>query len=1587
MRVQRLFAPFLILATSLALHAQVEPNLQTATDLSDVYQSRSGSSTLVLILDSTTASRGVFESFDYLTNKARRAFLGANNGMGGNPSPGDVGSDTVFSKPGPAGTALNRTTPILGYVFGIKRSGTRAEVRMYTWPSGAPLTVRTAIGGNTEVVGYPQAYSGSGTAMTEVAWNTDALTTLRNNGSPVTHIRFTINSRTIDLPCPWRIHDSTSAVAQPPAPTKEVPFPPIQAYQRNFQRNQTYQSGHTGIPYDVYSDQSANATRTILGYADTIIGQFYYSPDYLAWIFYGKSIRGAYALTGNKAGTVDWTANSYGYAGGYAVPTVTDTVTISDGSTGTTTAKGEGFANHLPNMTRLQAEKAAVINAFIDKLDKATWYYRFLAPAYGDPNNDEELTSSLTAYATPSSYQADRSGAETNPNYLSDLRQLTLSLLTSQTSALQTIGAKDMVGTQAVANSSFGSNLDSLDAYTPEPLAVALANTYRKIVRDTTKFATGDCSGKIFVAPISANGMNDSLTLSGDQKAAYNGNSAGYYSYTHGNTGLSKGGINYPDANVTSAMQNNSFAPGSDYFHPATMSASAAFGLPGVTNNTSAYDAPWNDPVTKKTRGIQTMCISLAVPGTYVLASDNNGRNPHEEFFDVAQWGNPSNKRWSPSNPAPSSDLIYFYQPANANNVRYFPSADPASLEQALFNIGNFIVYGKAALSAPATPATGIQNANQAYFGTFQTTASTSASDRVPLWAGNLYAIGLQRTVIPGVTAGSVQSVFKFYGINDGTKKYETVNNVGTNTADFDVLNLWSAYIVFGKYQNTTVNTEKILGGAALSWKNRSAYIMGSPDSSTGGRDIELYVHSDNGTTDNAAQLSRIISWITVKDPTNRYYLSSMIRGGGASPTNDDARNLMRFLLGAFEPTDNANLLNRDKFDTDNSKTTKPLLGHLNIMGDIVNSAPQAVELSKDLADTLPDALKKDDFYTNAYDSTQYTDPHTRLILVGTNTGHLHCFVEVAAKSINTLTNPDGFYTAKAYELWTFIPPNLFPMLWDLYNQKTQTDATIFKHHYGVDGDPVLFHVDKAPSGAIIGDTRVSVGEDAAIIFSFRKGARDYFTIKISDSSNSATTPSSPHLAWWIRPITGDLITSKLKSSSQASLLRTMGMSTSVPSFGYVKDKNGALTRVVFITGGYTNTEINTRYKNDDAIQGTSYFGDGLGRLVMALNPMTGEHVRENPWDFRATAVGAIAGGVVPVEVLNLGTGLTHRIYFGDFTGSVWALNADKSATASGYRADLPDINAWYSNDKVRLIYSDPKVRFTTAPDAFRLPGDFPVLMAAGTSSTRPLTVMVSIGSGDRNNPIDAPEDFTYVDKNGVTQSVSPTIAEYNRFYTFADLQNSSGALDIATLQKIDSSWATSYSDPKVTPGSSSYLWGSFSTATNTGSNYHYGYYLDLPHNDSTNALLAPAGNSPNRTRDKVLVSPLIKQGSLFYSLYNVYGSSGFGCSPFSTTRTFRQCDITRPLYFDPEIDVTSSKVGDTNGGGLNKSTDGCSGLAFTFNSLSSQLVDAGDYVMQGGAKASTETNLAGSNTPDIQAVKDTESNPGFRLRSWRVVR
>jgi len=330
----------------------------------------------------------------------------------------------------------------------------------------------------------------------------------------------------------------------------------------------------------------------------------------------------------------------------------------------------------------------------------------------------------------------------------------------------------------------------------------------------------------------------------------------------------------------------------------------------------------------------------------------------------------------------------------------------------------------------------------------------------------------------------------------------------------------------------------------------------------------------------------------------------------------------------------------------------------------------------------------------------------------------------------------------------------------------------------------------------------------------------------------------------------------------------------------------------------------------------------------------------------------------------------------------VMALDSSTRSTLAQFRLDTTNINGWRTTP--RYIYQNSDHRFTTRPDAFILSGNYPVPVvdtnSDGNPDLKPMTAMVSVGSGDWNNPTDADESFTV----GATPftSLPPTLG---RMFVFADRQDSKkiGSRDTAgildtELQAIDdntsgaATWAKSYSDPRVTIGNEAYFMKTKS-----------GYYFNL-----LNGTLPGAYNSV--TRDKVLVSPLTKEGALFFSIFNINGNTGSDCSSNTFTRTFRECDIVRPLAIATQSTATTAQlVGNTDD--LNRGADNCTGLAFYFNSLSSELADMGDRVIQGGAVtaagSSSFSQQTGVNTPTLQTVKNTSGRRGFKLRNWRIVR
>lgn len=1552
----------LMAALTPALMAQVEPQLDTKTDLLDVYKKDAGKPEMIVIYDFTSPSRGVFEPSWYMTSKTHASYIGGNQGVSNtyqNVFGAFVSTTTAKDfgmafgiRAGAVFSTLELSTYYPG-IFSLVQVGgilpvayqNIPTVRMWTWPTTASRFKQGTPG--AVVHGVPLMYDTVQRRMMPVTWNsTDTVTDVIRR---ITHVRFRIvdsngTARTVDLPCP-------TALADNPAPADaQNSRIAADAGVKNFQRHATVVGTDT-VVYDPWSDShlvnTATPTLTEGSITDTIIGNFFYSFDYLAFIYGSKSVRNA---SSTAVVTATTTLDPYMASSGYAVPGANEALMGSLTTypvAGTT--NGEGWNNGLPVMTRYQAAKYVSANVLLDKDGTINWVYRFLAPAYpsgsisGQPSwtSDDGDTAEELGNTTgnfPPANDGNRNGTK-----LRYLRRLLSSDLRLGATSLQNLGPSNYLPTNPyypMDVTNFGS-FQNVDPRTPQPWGYALANTYYRtsverptltgpvsVVTSVFDDQNTSCPGKTFVVAFPTAPMNDSTGSALDAV----GTTTYYTAVTHGNNDLTGGSYT-----ALSGHSVASLVPNQEGFFPGVLASTAAFRKNVSTsvldtfgpNGGTPWGAPWNIGADPHQAKIQTMVVSLAIPGAYKYQSDNSGRNAHEWFFRVAQWADPYRTdagygQWRKANGNPDDYPIT--DVADNGKVRYYPSADPSSLEANFKDLANYIVAARATLSAPATPSTGARTTTEAYFGIFKT-------QRTPVWSGNLFAVGILRAETIDAS-GIKRETFTFYGAQgEDTRAIldATTNPITYGISDFDHHHLWSAYDIFGVYNSAEIPLDRpvfkngLLGGPLL-WSNRTVKTidpLGTPGA---------LVSFDSGNTTLTGHLQTYL---------------------GASATN--VADFIDYIRG--------------KNPTDSGATNR-----IDTMGDIINSAPLAVELSKNRISGA--MLTQWSTFESA--PTTWNDLHARLIMVGTNMGQYHCFGEVAATGMidsadsttGAVISRAGKVTAYATELWSFIPQDVLKKLYEVYVNRGVADT--YKHAYLVDGDPVLYHKDLPSASSLRGDTRVSSGEDAVTVVGERKGGRSYWAMAISSSatdtngSNFGASPFNPLVAWSVQP-----------ALSSDAVIKTMGMSSAVPTFATVK--NGATdatgTPAVFLAGGYANNEVNARYR----ALGTITSSQGMGQLILALNPVNGAQLKV--WDFKDDAeAGAIGGGVTPVQMF-LGDDQSQRLYWADYKGNVMATGTtNNTGAATGFRLDYSDISTWDNLRYLRRATKNttvPQQRFTNKPDAFKLANGFPAYITeADGTSLRPVTVMVSVGAGDRNNPTDADESMSI---SGFSAPAAPPATD--RLYVFADRQDSkaqqidtNGMLD-SDLQLIDdntagtATWATSYSDPRLNSADPSFLWKN-----------HNGYYFGL-----LNGALASSYGGV--THDKLLVSPLAKEGFLFFSLFNINGNTGFDCSSNQFTRTFRECDILRPLAIPTQVEATTT-VGNTND--ANRGDNSCNGLAFYFNSLSSQLTDAGDRVVQGGAVSSKQGSFnaqTGENTPDIKSVKNTSRKPGFRLRTWRIVR
>lgn len=331
------------------------------------------------------------------------------------------------------------------------------------------------------------------------------------------------------------------------------------------------------------------------------------------------------------------------------------------------------------------------------------------------------------------------------------------------------------------------------------------------------------------------------------------------------------------------------------------------------------------------------------------------------------------------------------------------------------------------------------------------------------------------------------------------------------------------------------------------------------------------------------------------------------------------------------------------------------------IMGDILHSRPTIQAY-------------------NSYVSADESDPskNKTVLFVGSNDGQLHAFKD-----------------ADGSELWSFIPPPLFPYLKNLENDNV--------HEYFMDGSPTLYVYDFDQDGNIGPGPELAAGDadptgvtdngdddKVIMIVSMRRGG-GIDTLHATNSRGyyyalDVTTPTDPEFLWYL----------------DSGVLSELGETWSDPVLGKVR--LGNTDRIVaFIGAGYDNNE-DLRFGNNQAfptattaapltIAATSDAGNvtssdndsqvnprGRGIYVLQLGTLNSSGVPtidsspQKLWEYvydssRTTNNPTFS---FPTEIAPLDydfDGYIDRLYAGDTGGNMWRFNISSKVAVTNWNA------------------------------------------------------------------------------------------------------------------------------------------------------------------------------------------------------------------------------------------------------------------------------------------------------------------------------
>ncbi|HWQ07659.1 MAG TPA: hypothetical protein VN436_01070, partial [Holophaga sp.] len=928
--------------------------------------------------------------------------------------------------------------------------------------------------------------SGSSSYYGESAGASD----VRNWVRAASHVRFayavsTSVTRTIDVPIPWKIMSSASSGN----PLSSLTVVDQEVVTKNG-TSTTYGTGDA-IEMDtvyaqnygayMFSSSTSDSSGTSSTTTSTLLRRVGYNADYVDWLFTGKYTVGTY-----KGYYIVFDAAKLGLAGGQ------DTL-----------AEGKGYGADAAN-------------------------YSLYVPQYslsGTYTSETYLAASINVVPALTRGQAvKRAAIKTWIAHQADVIWAFRFLDTSTTmengtpSSVKTISndtenyyySSSVYGGDSgwrlfnASSESYMQLLASKLEYNGTPLTYAMARGLAQFTDPDSIFnsvETGDdapsqCMNHFLILFTDGLDNNNTNTTNANGSTPYLTTTSGTTSFSAkaGNTTIlaSPSTINqtgtywnlFTFAGVAAHMSNSSLGTAGTNYLAATSSSS---GYASSSSTTTAYPSAFL-PYAIKSRGSGTSKVTFSkdhrittmTMGISLGGYYTDSSSPKRNLFLGAVVGDPTLTSWSDI-----STLVPFQWDATLN------SGNGGRVSGSIYFFDG---------NTPDTLSTSLGYAIQ---------SAISASNINTATVANLPYLG--------ASLGSQIYIAKFQPPTNGGSIW------GGDLLMFNTrLSSNTLQIVDTAGDATTTLTSSTAYWSALSalktnrlWSARTLYTRIPGTSST--PEPGLSTFSDTGTayTDSSTGLQNYVAQGTNK--------STYTAGSTAQ------KNVIRFIMGGdLDGT----------LDSDGRPTTN----RSNIMGDVINSSPAAIEYNyADVASSLPATLK-------AVGGDRF-----RLILVGTNQGWMHAFGEVTKAS--TITDSSGtsrtLRVGAVDELWAFMPT-------DFLSNLDQVTVSTNAHRFLVDGAPNIYHLDLPSSSGVSGDGKVEIttspGPERVIaLFGLGKGGRSYYALDVSN-------PFSPSVKWSIVPDEAAYFpasriltrTGAPTISTVRTLLAHMGFSTCTPAIGRV---------------------------------------------------------------------------------------------------------------------------------------------------------------------------------------------------------------------------------------------------------------------------------------------------------------------------------------------------------------------------------------------------------------------------------------------------